>query len=387
MSEPAKETVESPDYFAVPVKGEGTKRINWKPKAIGVLFIALVVGGVVYTFYDRMQEFEYASQKEIKPVKVAVPPVKKPDGPDVFYPAPEMRNQGGSLVPVSYGPVDEAAKEGAAKKAAELDAAMKAPPDVEKFARRQRQAAGGPQGGRRGLMPPEDEREKTSQDAKRDFLKAKTDYSPYLAHTLEKPVSPYEIKAGTFIPGVMVVGINSELPGQMVGKVRENVYDTATGQYLLIPAGATLLGTYDSDVVSGQERVLTAWERIIYPDGSSIFLGSMPGADKSGIAGFHDQVNNHYVRTFGQAFLLSIFSAGMQLSQPRGAVGGTYNAQQIGAAALGQQMAQLGMQLARRNLNRQPTLEIGAGYAFNVMSTKDMVFQGPWRGHPLASNE
>ena len=385
MSEIAKEPVESPDFFAVPVKGEGTKRINWKPKAIGVFFLTLVVAGVVYTFYDRMQEFERASSEEVKAVRVAVPPVKKPDGPDVLYPGPDVRYANGGLVPVSYGPVDEAAKEAAAKKLAELDAAMKAPPVVQSFATKSQQVAGNSQAGRRGIMPPDDDGEKTDQGAKRDFLKAKTDYSPYLAHTLEQPISPYEVKAGNFIPGV-TLGINSDLPGQIRAQVRENVYDTATGQHLLIPAGATLIGTYDSDVVAGQERVLTAWERIIFPGGASIFLGAMSGADKSGIAGFNDQVNNHYVRTFGQAFLLSIFSAGMQLSQPRGAVGGTYNAQQIGAAALGQQMAQLGMQLARRNLNRQPTLEIGTGYTFNIMVNKDMVFPGPWGGHPAAGN-
>ncbi len=93
------------------------------------------------------------------------------------------------------------------------------------------------------------------------------------------PISPYELKAGTVIPAIMVGGINSDLPGQILGQVRENVYDTATGRHILIPQGSKLVGTYDNAITTGQERVLVAWTRIIYPDSSSIDLGKMPGAE------------------------------------------------------------------------------------------------------------
>ena len=49
------------------------------------------------------------------------------------------------------------------------------------------------------------------------------------------PRSPYEVKAGTMIPATLLTAINSDLPGQIIGQVRENVYDTVTGNYLLIP--------------------------------------------------------------------------------------------------------------------------------------------------------
>lgn len=141
-----------------------------------------------------------------------------------------------------------------------------------------------------------------------------------------------------------------------------------------------MVGTYDSSVAAGQERVLVAWNRIIFPDSSSVSLEGMPGADRSGFAGFHDQVDNHYWRTFGNAFLLSLFSAGIQLSQPAGAVGGTYDSTQIMAAAIGRQLGMFGMQVTQRNLNIQPTLEIRPGFKFSIMVTKDMVLT-PWEGH------
>ncbi|WP_229180088.1 TrbI/VirB10 family protein [Bradyrhizobium ivorense] len=223
------------------------------------------------------------------------------------------------------------------------------------------------------------------QAEKKAFLAQTPEADVYLKSTRQAGISPaLEVKAGTVIPGVMIGGINSDLPGQIIGQVRENVYDSATGQNLLIPAGARLIGTYDNGVTLGQSRVLVAWTRVIYPDGSSLSLNTMPGADQSGYAGFNDKVNNHYWRIFGNGLMLSLFSAGVQLSQPQsnGSQNG-YDSQQIIAGALGQQMGQLGMEMTRRNLDIQPTLEIRPGYLFNVMVTKDIVLP-PWQGHPLA---
>lgn len=228
----------------------------------------------------------------------------------------------------------------------------------------------------------DEEKDINRAEQKRAFL---SDRKPqgrgenYLPGGREAPLSPYEVKAGTVIPAIMVGGINSDLPGQIIGQVTENVYDTATGRHILIPQGAKLVGTYDNAVTSGQERVLAAWTRIIYPDASSIDLGKMPGTDQSGFAGFQDEVNNHFWKTFGNALLLSVLSAGVQISQGGETPGDNgLNAQQIIAAGLGQQFGQLGQEFARRNSQIQPTLEIRPGYRFTVMVTKDIVIR-PYR--------
>jgi type IV secretory pathway VirB10-like protein len=217
-------------------------------------------------------------------------------------------------------------------------------------------------------------------EGKRQFLAEQAPRSlqaNYLASTREAPLSPYEVKAGTIIPAVMVGGVNSDLPGQIIGQVSENVYDTATGRFILIPQGARLIGVYDNGVTDGQERVLVAWTRIIYPDASSIDLGRMPGADQAGYAGFHDRVNDHFWKVFGNAVMLSLFSGGLQLSQGNSSNSTGMTAQQTLTASLGQQMGQLGMEMARRNIQIQPTLEIRPGYRFVVQATKDIVIR-PW---------
>ncbi len=199
-----------------------------------------------------------------------------------------------------------------------------------------------------------------------------TGASDDLQATLRDPSSPYLVMAGTTIPAVMVGGINSDMPGMVIGQVAENVYDTATGNYLLIPQGARLIGQYDNSVSMGQTRVGVIWNRIIYPDAEFIDLGTMEGADQGGYAGFHDRVNTHFWSKIGNALLISIAGAGVQLSQPQAVNGQNYNSQQIAAAALGQQFGELGQEYARAGLSIPNTLEIRPGYRFVVMVNKDM---------------
>ena len=198
----------------------------------------------------------------------------------------------------------------------------------------------------------------------------------------EAPRTPFELRAGFVVPATLISGINSELPGQIMAQVAQPVYDTPSGRHLLIPQGARLVGTYSSDVAYGQARVLVAWQRIVFPDGKAMDIGAMPGADSAGHAGFHDQVNNHYVRTFASALLMSMVTAGITLSQDSGNRTGDRDTQRASDAlseALGQQLGQVTAQMIAKNLNVSPTLDIRPGYRFNVIVTRDLTFSKPYQ--------
>ena len=197
----------------------------------------------------------------------------------------------------------------------------------------------------------------------------------------EPPRTRYELRAGFVVPATMISGINSELPGQVIGQVSQNVYDTATGKYLLIPQGSRLVGAYSSDVIYGQERVLVAWQRIVFPDGKAMDIGAMPGAGGAGYAGFHDKVNNHYLRTFGSALLMSAIIAGVSLSQPQqnNGVNNTQSTSSVLSASLGQELGSTMAELMQKNLSISPTLEIRPGFRFNVMAVKDLTFTRPYK--------
>ena len=207
------------------------------------------------------------------------------------------------------------------------------------------------------------------QNSKSAFLgqSAGEIYNPYV---LQSPKSPYQIMAGTLISASLVTGLNSDLPGQVIGQVTENVYDTVTGEYLLIPQGARLLGRYDSVIAYGQSRALVAWTRIIFPNGNSIQLDNLPAVDGQGFAGLKDKVDRHTWQFMKGAVLSSLLSVGSELSSDD--EGRLARALQNA----GQDTANIaGQRIIERNLNIQPTLSVRPGWRFSIIVSKDLILK------------
>jgi type IV secretory pathway VirB10-like protein len=203
--------------------------------------------------------------------------------------------------------------------------------------------------------------------------------------------SPFTVMAGSILPAVLISGINSDLPGPILAQVSQNVLDSATGKSILIPQGSRLIGVYQNASSYGQQRVQIAWQRVIFPNTSSMNLPQMPGADQSGYAGFTDQVDHHFLATFGTAAVMSLISAGQAIGQMATlGGGGTYGpygyyqpnqwamaSQTAGSSASGQ-FGALGQMMMGQGMNRPATIEIRPGYQFDVMVTQDLVFPGPY---------
>jgi type IV secretion system protein VirB10 len=181
---------------------------------------------------------------------------------------------------------------------------------------------------------------------------------------------------------VLVSSLNSDLPGEIIAQVTENVYDSATGNRLLIPQGAKLFGKYDSAVTYGQQGLIAVWQRIVFPDSSTLELDGMQGYDTGGNAGFRDEVDDHFGRILAGALLSSVLAAGTQVSQLQQqntngtgtSVNATSQVTQAAGAALGQNISQVGSEIIRRGYSVQPTIIVRTGYLFNIISNKDIVF-------------
>lgn len=199
---------------------------------------------------------------------------------------------------------------------------------------------------------------------------------------VEAPSTPFIIRAGAVIPSVLESEIISDLPGQIKGRVSQAVYDSPTGEHLLIPQNSTLIGEYSSQIAYGQSALFVVWKRIEFPDGKVLDLGGMPGASGSGSAGFKDRVNNHYLRIFGSAIMMSAIVAGVEMSQD--GIGGSDSSDKQRMAdaiseSLGQNLGGVMAEMISRNMSIAPTLEIRRGYRFNVMLIRDLLFDGPYR--------
>ncbi|HEC1144573.1 TPA: conjugal transfer protein TrbI [Campylobacter coli] len=215
----------------------------------------------------------------------------------------------------------------------------------------------------------------TNKDVQgQQFLSQKKD-NGYLKYVKQKPLSAYEIKAGWNIPAILITGVNSDLPGQILAQVTQNVYDSATGKYLLIPQGTKVVGAYSSNIIYGQSRLLVAWNKLIFPNGDTLNLDGMQGTSQDGYTGFEDQVDNHYFRIFGSAFLLSSISAGIALSDNSDTNSEKETASDKAIAQAIQQMGQVASEMIRKNMNISPTLKIRPGYKFNIFITKDIILE------------
>jgi type IV secretory pathway VirB10-like protein len=216
------------------------------------------------------------------------------------------------------------------------------------------------------------------QDRKLAFVNASVDRRTTSPDHVSAPVSSYVVQAGNIIPASLITGIRSDLPGQITAQVTENVYDSPTGRFLLIPQGTRLIGIYDSQVALGQSRVLLVWTRLIMPNGRSIVLERQHGADTAGYAGLEDEVDNHWGALFKAALLSTLLGVGSEL----GSTSGTgSNGDVITALRRGSSdsLNQTGQKVVQRNLNVQPTLTIRPGFAVRVIVNRDLVLE-PYKG-------
>jgi type IV secretory pathway VirB10-like protein len=183
------------------------------------------------------------------------------------------------------------------------------------------------------------------------------------------------IRAGTVIPAVLLTEVSSDLPGDIVAQVVRDVYDSRTLRHIVVPKGSRLLGTYDDRIVVGQQRLLVAWTRLALADGRDIALPGLQGTDGRGASGLVGTVDQHVGQQFGDALLLSLLGAGVELSQPSGGGGvlGAPSVGQVAGSALGQQLSEVALELVRRHADVPPTITVSVGSRFEVFVNRALV--------------
>jgi len=223
-------------------------------------------------------------------------------------------------------------------------------------------------------MPADPDGAQNLQDHKQAFMNRKPDAGIYSEHRLETPISPYELTAGWTIPGALITGLDSDLPGEITGQVTENVYDSMTGRYLLIPQGTRIVATYDSEIAFGQERAFPLATRLVLPDGSSIVLDNLPITDIAGYAGLEDGVDFHTWQLIKGIGLSTLLGVSGELASNSG-TNGSDRIVVAGRDSADQAANQAGQQITRKQLAQQPTLTERQGLPFRLMVRKDIVLR------------
>ncbi|ODV40548.1 conjugal transfer protein TrbI [Cupriavidus sp. UYMMa02A] len=181
------------------------------------------------------------------------------------------------------------------------------------------------------------------------------------------------VSRGFVIPATFVGGLNSDKPGEFRATVSQDVYDTVTGRCKVIPAGSTLVGTYNADIAVGQERVLAAFVRMQLPNGKTVPLMGMQGADPNGYSGISGDVNNHFWKIFSGALVIGLLEHAFKDNNTATTVGPggltTYG------NAAGQIAAQTASTILSRNQSIRPTITTEPGQKMMVQLKHDIVLE------------
>ena len=196
--------------------------------------------------------------------------------------------------------------------------------------------------------------------------------APNVGRPADPALLPFTIFAGTIIPAALETAINTDLPGDLLATVTENVFDTVSGRNLLIPQGTKLLAQYSSNVSFGQSRVQVAWQRLIRPDGLSVVLSNMNGVDPQGMSGYRGYVDQHiweYAKGIGLMALFSMIDGQLQYSMK--------TANNAGASDIANSVTagidQVGTQYTSNAMNIQPTITVRQGSKIQVFVNCDII--------------
>ncbi len=117
----------------------------------------------------------------------------------------------------------------------------------------------------------------------------------------------HTVMQGTLIEAALETALSTDLAGNVAAVVSHDVWSFDMTR-VLIPRGSKLYGRYDSDVDTGQRRVLIAWDRLVTTDGQSVTIAAY-GTDRIGRSGLPGTVRNHFLQRFGSASLISVIGA------------------------------------------------------------------------------
>lgn len=171
-----------------------------------------------------------------------------------------------------------------------------------------------------------------------------------------------------------IEGLNSDKPGRVSLMVDEDIYDSLRGDCLMIPKGSFINGMYSADIKVGQERLLIASTSLRLPNGKSVPLNGMQGADQNGYAGFSGDVNNHFLKIFGAGFITAILLKAFDGNSQTATTSSPNGVTTYGDTA-GQVAAATAQAVLQRNQNIPPTITVDPGQKFLVQVTQDIVME------------
>lgn len=185
------------------------------------------------------------------------------------------------------------------------------------------------------------------------------------------------LQAGTLIPAMLFTGINTDSSGQVTAVVLSDIYDTATGTNLLIPAGSQIIGKYDGGAAKNG-RVSLTFSVVVLPNGGSYALGSesVMAIDGAGYNGIKGKVHHHTDKAIrGSLFASTIAALGSIAAGNTSNTSNTYSAGQLAMQGAMANVMNSASNVFNKNAgNVTETVTIEPGYQFNLYVMQPIFF-------------
>ena len=163
---------------------------------------------------------------------------------------------------------------------------------------------------------------------------------------------------------MMQAVLETQLVGDFTGEARARItvpVRTRDRTRVVIPRGTTAIGEAQPVENGFQTRLAVSFSRLLFPDGRSVRM-RFQGLSSLGESGLADEVNRHYLSTFGAVGAVGLLAG---LSAGGGSQGYFDPArQQFSVAAI---------RLLDRYVNRLPEIRIRAGHPIRIYLTQDLL--------------
>ena len=181
--------------------------------------------------------------------------------------------------------------------------------------------------------------------------------------------------AGTIIPVRLLMGINTDVEGQVLAQVLTDVYDSAMGTKLLIPQGSKFVGAYEKKSVKN-DRVPIKFKWLTLPNGGSWSISeNIVAIDGAGYTGVSGKVHHHTGRKITAGAVGSAIAAlGSLAAGNVSSNNNTYTAGQIAAQGATANLINMTSSMLRESADVENTVTIEPGYEFNVYVTNNITF-------------
>jgi type IV secretion system protein VirB10 len=191
----------------------------------------------------------------------------------------------------------------------------------------------------------------------------------------------YRLFEGTIIETVLTNRLTGSLAGPVNTMVTTDVY-SRDRQHLLIPQGSRVLGEVAEVSSFGQQRLAVTFHRLIMPDGFSVDLDQFSGMNQIGETGLRDQVDHHYLQTFGVSIAIGAIAGLSQVNTRGGFDASGADLYRQGAAS---SMSQSALRILDRYLNVLPTFTIREGHRIKIYLAGDLLLPA-YSAHQMPSD-